>query len=195
MSKVSFFLKRLVRMDFHKMWKTTAFLKQRSGKSRLWLLCDMLRCALRYNAGYMDYKIAEMYRLNDAQKKTVITRGLSNTIVRRMNDKAYWHLFDDKATFNALFQEHIGRNWLKIAPDTDLAAFTAFLSENGDLIAKQKFDFRIAFTLNGEAIEVGCRGVVARLDDQAGLIARYSQPQPYYERKIAEYLKVWNKPG
>lgn len=66
---------------------------------------------------------------------------------------------------------------------------------DGDLIAKQKFDFRIAFTLNGEPIEVGCRGVVARLDDQAGLIARYSQPQPYYERKIAEYLKVWNKQG
>ena len=49
-----------------------------SGKSRLWLLADMLRCALKYNAGYVDYKIAQMYRLNDAQRKTQITRGLSN---------------------------------------------------------------------------------------------------------------------
>ena len=106
MSRITFFLKRLVRMDFHKMWQTTAFLQKRSGKSRLWLLCDMLRCAIKFNAGYMDYKIAEMYRLSDAQKKTVITRGLSNTIVRRMNDKAYWHFFDDKTTFNELFQDH-----------------------------------------------------------------------------------------
>ena len=80
MGKLGFFFKRLVSMDFHKMWQTTAFLKQRSGKSRLWLLCDMLRCAVKFNAGYMDYKIAEMYRLSDAQKRTVITRGLSNTI-------------------------------------------------------------------------------------------------------------------
>lgn len=136
MSKLTFFFKRLVRMDFHKMWVTTGFLKQRSGKSRLWLLADMLRCAVKFNAGYMDYKIAEMYRLSDAQKATVITRGLSNTIVRRMNDKAYWHFFDDKATFNALFKEHIRRNWIKIDPDTDVAAFTQFLSDNADLIAK-----------------------------------------------------------
>ncbi len=136
MSKLTFFFKRLVRMDFAKMWKTTGFLKKRSGKSRAWLLGDMLLCALRYNAGYMDYKIAEMYRLNDEQKRTVITRGLSNTIVRRMNDKAYWYLFDDKATFNELFKEHIGRSWLKIGPDTDVEALKAFLAENGDVIAK-----------------------------------------------------------
>ena len=103
MSRLSFFFKRLVRMDWKAMWKTTKILKERSGKSRLWLLCDMLRCALKYNAGYVDYKIAEMYRLTDEQKKTQITRGLSNTIVRRMNDNAYWYLFDDKATFNRLF--------------------------------------------------------------------------------------------
>jgi hypothetical protein len=134
--KLTFFFKRLVRMDFAKMWKTTAFLQKKSGKSRLWLLWDMLRCALIYNAGYMDYKIAEMYRLTDAQKKTVITRGLSNTIVRRMNDKAYWHLFDDKATFNELFKEQVNRNWMKLTADTDREAFKAFLRENGDLIAK-----------------------------------------------------------
>ena len=105
MSKFSFFLKRLVRMDWKAMWKTAGMLRLKpSGKSRLWLLADMLRCALKYNAGYVDYKIAQMYRLNDAQRKTQITRGLSNQIVRRMNDKAYWYLFDDKATFNELFQ-------------------------------------------------------------------------------------------
>ncbi len=136
MKKLSFFFKRLVRMDFAKMWKTTAFLKKRSGESRLWLLADMLRCALRYNAGYMDYKIAEMYRLTDEQKKTVITRGLSNEIVRRMNDKAYWYLFDDKAVFNELFKEYVGRDWLRLSTDTDTAALKAFLDRNPDVIAK-----------------------------------------------------------
>ena len=70
MSRIGFLLKRAARMDYRKMWATTDFLKERSGKSRPWLMQDMLRCAVKYNAGYMDYKIAEMYRLNDAQKRT-----------------------------------------------------------------------------------------------------------------------------
>lgn len=136
MSKLSFFFKRLVRMDWKAMWQTTALLKERSGKSRLWLLCDMLHCALKYNAGYVDYKIAQFYRLNDAQRRTQITRGLSNTIVRRMNDKAYWYLFDDKSTFNNLFKDEVGRGWLKIADDTTLEDFKAFLRQYPDIIAK-----------------------------------------------------------
>ena len=88
MSRLQFFWHRLVRMDWKAMWKTTGLLKKRSGKSRLWLLIDMLKCAVKYNAGYMDYKIAQMYKLNDEQRKTVITRGISNEIVRRMNPKA-----------------------------------------------------------------------------------------------------------
>ena len=136
MGKLAFFFKRLIRMDWKAMWKTTKILKQRSGKSRLWLLWDMLRCAVKYNAGYVDYKIAQMYRLTDEQKKTQITRGLSNTIVRRMNDKAYWYLFDDKATFNELFKDEVGRDWMKVSADTDPETFRTFLQKNPDIIAK-----------------------------------------------------------
>ncbi|MBR4081120.1 MAG: hypothetical protein IKK21_04990 [Clostridia bacterium] len=118
MSRITFLIKRALKMDWKAMWKTTALLKQRSGKSRLWLLCDMIRCGFKYNAGYMDYKIAAMYNLNDEQRKTVITRGLSNTIVRRMNDQAYWHHFDDKTQFNALFSEWIPRRWMLIDENT-----------------------------------------------------------------------------
>ncbi|MBE0600586.1 MAG: hypothetical protein IH607_02280, partial [Firmicutes bacterium] len=136
MSRLVFFCKRIFRMDFKRFGKTMDFLVKRSGKSRLWLYFDLLKCALVYNAGYMDYKIAEMYRLNAAQKKTVITRGLSNTIVREMNDKAYWHLFDDKCQFNTLFRDDIKRNWMKFSADTTPDELKAFLSENPDIIAK-----------------------------------------------------------
>ena len=136
MSKISFFLKRLVRMDFRAMWRTTLLLKERSGKSRLWLLWDMLRCAVKYNAGYMDYKIAQFYRLNDAQKKTQITRGLSNTIVRRMNDKAYWHFFDNKATFNALFADEVNRAWCEVTAETPTETIRDFLAANEDIMVK-----------------------------------------------------------
>ena len=136
MGRLKFFFKRLVRMDFKAMWKTTELLKVRSGKSRMWLLCDMLDCAVKYNAGYVDYKIAQMYKLNDKQKKTQITRGLSNEIVRRMNDKAYWHYFDDKATFNELFKSEVNRDWMKIEEDMDINELEQFIAMHNTFIAK-----------------------------------------------------------
>ncbi len=136
MSRLQFFWHRLVRMDWKAMWKTTGLLKKRSGKSRLWLMCDMLKCAVKYNAGYVDYKIAQMYKLNDEQRKTVITRGISNEIVRRMNPKEYWHLFDDKAQFNELFKEWIPRKWLLIGEDTDPGALFALCRNSTQLIGK-----------------------------------------------------------
>jgi len=136
MNRLLFFLKRVVRIDYKRMGKTMDYLVKKSGKSRAWLLYDMTRCALKYNAGYMDYKIAEMYRLTDEQKKTVITRGISNTIVRNMNDKAYWHIFDDKTAFNTVFAADIKRSWMKFSSDTTLDELKAFLQENPDVIAK-----------------------------------------------------------
>ena len=136
MSRLSYFVKRAVRIDWKRMRETTKTLEKRSGKSHAWLMRDMLDCALKYNAGYVDYKIAEMYKLNDAQRKTVITRGISNTIVRRMNDKAYWHFFDDKTQFNQLFGEYIHRKWLLINADTDPAALADITEGNTQLIGK-----------------------------------------------------------
>ncbi len=136
MSRLKFLFQRLVRMDYKAMWKTTKLLKERSGKNRLWLLIDMLICAVRYNAGYVDYKIAQFYRLDDAQRRTQITRGISNSIVRRMNDKEYWHFFDNKAEFNTLFAEHVKRDWLEISHGTTVEAMTAFLAGKAAVIAK-----------------------------------------------------------
>ena len=136
MSRMQYFLDRVFKMDWKAMWKTTGLLKKRSGKSRIWLLCDMLKCAVKYNAGYVDYKIAQMYKLNDEQRKTVITRGVSNDIVRRMNDKAYWHLFDDKATFNELFKEWIPRQWLRIDGETKTEDLFVLCRAHQQLIGK-----------------------------------------------------------
>lgn len=136
MSRLTYFFKRLVKMDWKAMWATTGLLKQRSGKSRLWLMADMLRCAVKYNAGYIDYKIAQMYSLNDEQRSTVITRGISNSIVRRMNDKAYWHFFDDKTQFNALFKEWIPRKWLLINDTTTEDDVATLVAEQTQLIGK-----------------------------------------------------------
>ncbi|MBR6165655.1 MAG: hypothetical protein IKQ45_07010 [Clostridia bacterium] len=136
MTRMQYFRHRLFRMDWKAMWKTTGLLKKRSGKSRIWLITDMVKCAVRYNAGYIDYKIAQMYKLNDEQRKTVITRGISNEIVRRMNNKEFWHYFDDKAQFNEQFKKWIPRKWIRIEPDTDPDALYALCRDQEEMIGK-----------------------------------------------------------
>ena len=136
MSRITFVLKRVMKMDFSRMRQTARMLHKKTGKSTLWLLADMARCAAKYNAGYMDYKIAEMYKLSDAQRRTVITRGLSNEIVRRMNDKAYWHHFDDKTQFNTLFSKWVNRDWIKIDESLTQETLEGFLKKHKDCIFK-----------------------------------------------------------
>ncbi|MBE5776859.1 MAG: hypothetical protein E7326_05075 [Clostridiales bacterium] len=136
MSKLSYLAKRAAKMDWKRMLQTARMLHKKTGKSTAWLLKDMLNCALRYNAGYVDYKIAEMYRLSDAQKRTVITRGISNRIVKNMNDKAYWHHFDDKTEFNTLFAAQVRRDWMKMTADTAADELAAFLSRHDVILYK-----------------------------------------------------------
>ena len=136
MSKLTYAAKRALKMDWKRMAQTADMLHKKTGKSRAWLLRDMVNCALRYNAGYMDYKIAAMYNLNDAQRRTVITRGISNGIVRRMNDKAYWHNFDDKTEFNTLFADQVGRKWIKADEALTEDALRAFLSDLPNVLYK-----------------------------------------------------------
>lgn len=136
MSRIGYFIKRLAKIDNRRFKKTFAELRELTGKSSAGLAFDLLVCGLRYNAGYMDYKIARMDRLNRAQRKTVITRGISNSIVKRMNDKAYWRYFDDKCVFNATFSKWIGREWLRADSSLTPETLAAFLEGKGPLFIK-----------------------------------------------------------
>ena len=136
MSRTQYFWNRFFKMDWKAMLQTISILKKRSGKSRIWLLNDMRKCAVKYNAGYIDYKIAQMYKLNDAQRKTVITRGISNDIVRRMNPKEYWHFFDDKTEFNTTFAQWIPRKWLRIDDRTNPDELYELCRRNDALLGK-----------------------------------------------------------
>lgn len=136
MSKLNYVMKRLGKIDRKRMEDTLIYLEKKTGKSRNWLVRDMIRCALRYNAGYIDYKIAEMYRLTPRQRRTVITRGKSNEIVHRMNDKAHWHFFDDKTEFNTLFADQVKRSWVRADQNLTLEQLSAFLSGKDAMLYK-----------------------------------------------------------
>ena len=136
MSKIVFFFKRLARLDLKRFRETLRMIRRQTGRSTPFLLADLLVCGIRYNAGYMDYMIARMDRLSHAQRKTIITRGISNSIVRRMNDKAFWHYFDDKALFNLTFSRWVKRQWMRVDAGTRVQDLAAFCEGKGALFAK-----------------------------------------------------------
>ena len=161
MSRLSYMMKRAMKMDYRAMLKTANMLHKKCGRSRIWLLLDMVKCAAKYNAGYIDYKIAEMYRLNEAQRRTQITRGISNSIVSRMNDKKFWHFFDNKTEFNELFRDQVKRDWINLTTATK-EQFAAFLEGRGDIICKP---------IDGSSGQ----GIVGRTPES------YSDPDALYE--------------
>ena len=136
MGRIGFFLKRLAKLDTRRFRETLEMIRSQTGRSTPWLLADLFICGIRYNAGYMDYMIARMDRLNHAQRRTVITRGISNTIVRRMNDKEYWRYFDDKTLFNATFARWVKRGWMRVDASTRPEDLAAFCQGKGALFAK-----------------------------------------------------------
>ncbi|GHU72897.1 hypothetical protein AGMMS49992_09860 [Clostridia bacterium] len=138
MNRIRYLIRRALHMDWGKMLSTARHLAPIAKRSVLWLMADMFRCAIKYQAGYMDYKIAEFYRLTDAQRATQITRGKSNAIVQRMNDKADWHFFDNKNEFNTLFAEYLHRDWFDLTSNDAAvsSALATWLKGRGDIIAK-----------------------------------------------------------
>lgn len=109
--------------------------KAKSGKSSLFIFFDMIACGVKYQAGYTDYALFEMYNLNSAQRKTVVTRGINNSFIKRFNDPAYIDVFEDKRKFNFAFSDFLNRDWLDVEKATE-SDFTAFLKKHPCFIAK-----------------------------------------------------------
>ena len=47
MSRLTYMVKRALKMDWKRMWETAGMLEKKSGKSRAWLLADMFKCAAK----------------------------------------------------------------------------------------------------------------------------------------------------
>lgn len=135
MSKLSFIVHRLRHMNYGQMNDTIKELSTKTGKTKLFIFCDMAVCAVRYGAGYVDYRITEMYNLSHAQRKTQITRGKSNKIVKLTEPRELWHCFDNKTEFNTIFAENIKRDWIDFK-NTDKETFTEWLKGKDDIIVK-----------------------------------------------------------
>lgn len=135
MGKIKYLFKRIIKMDYKNMFKIAKAISKKTKKNTLMIVIDMIKCGLKYQAGYYDYQEFEFYNLNTEERKTYLTRGKNNEIVKRFNDKSSFHKFEDKAEFNSIFNNYLKRNWMVLNGE-NFSEFETFLKNNRSIIVK-----------------------------------------------------------
>ena len=83
MGRITYILKRIKTMDKKAMINKINSIHKKTNMSKIQILKDMQKCAVKYGAGYMDYDLFEMYNLTDEQRDTYLTRGRNNELVKK----------------------------------------------------------------------------------------------------------------
>jgi len=122
-------------MDYRGLWRTIREIARENRKASLLILVDMMWCVIRYGAGYIDYRIFDFARLSGAQRKTFVTQGKNENLIRRLNRKSDCRLMNDKIEFNKLFESYIGREWIDLRACSK-EEFASFLKGKSAIIAK-----------------------------------------------------------
>ncbi len=134
MGRTKYLFYAVKNLDKKNMFKTIKKISEKSNKNTIIIFLDVVWCGIRYQAGYYDYLEFEFYNLNSKQRKTYVTRGINNQIVKKYNDKSKWYIFDDKVQFHKLFKDFTKRKYLKL--DNNIEEFEKFLKEHQKIIAK-----------------------------------------------------------
>lgn len=135
MPSVSYLIKRIKNMSFKSMLERVEMVKTKTSKPKFLIFLDMVWCGFRYGAGYVDYDVIGFYKLNHAQRKTMLTRGINNKFVKQLNKKDYWHIFDNKNEFNSTFSKFVTRDWIYPVSENKEAVME-WLEKHEDFFAK-----------------------------------------------------------
>lgn len=135
MNKLKYMIKRIFKMNYKGFFTTICFIHNKTKKSRVFIFFDMIYTGIKFQAGYMDYKLFEMYNMNNKEKATIITRGVNNNYIKLLNDPEDSKIFHDKVLFNEKFKEYLNRDYLYLK-DKDYSDFVLFCNKHSTFIAK-----------------------------------------------------------
>ncbi len=137
MKKLKYLVGRIFNLNFKQMKEKIKDINKKTNKSKIYILFDMIICGIKYQAGYMDYWLFEMYDLNNKQRKTILTRGKNNYLINKYNNKDYIHIFENKDEFLDKFKDFVKRDFL-ILTDKNYKDFEKFIKKHNEFIAKPK---------------------------------------------------------
>lgn len=135
MEKLEFLFKTFKSFSVKTLFKISNKISKDKNKSRFFIIIDMISCAIKYGAAFYDYQEFEFYNLNSHQRKTYLTRGINNKIVKKYNNKKYWYIFNDKFIFNKKFEKYLNRDIINLN-EASLDEFIKFVEDKDKIIAK-----------------------------------------------------------
>ena len=117
MGNIKYYLKRIKAMDKKAMFRVIDGIAEETGKNKVFLFFDIIWCGMRHGAGYSDYNLFEMYNLNEAQRKTYLTRRRNNDLIKKYNKPEAFDVLENKEKFNEEFNEYLHRSWIRVRED------------------------------------------------------------------------------
>ena len=135
MGKIKYLSKRILSLDYKNMLNIAKGVAKKAKKNYLFILFDMVICGIKYQAGYYDYQEFEFYNLNKKERKTYLTRGKNNEIVKRFNDKSKFYIFDNKEEMYKKFAKFLKRDWMIINKEK-LEEFINFFKKYNAIVVK-----------------------------------------------------------
>lgn len=132
MRKIKFLIKSFKLSTIKTLLNVAKKVKKQSKKK--FVIFDILYCSIKYQTAFYDYLEFEFYSLNKEQRKTYLTNGKNNQIVRMFNDKSYWHILDNKNEFNDYFKKYLKRDYLN--PNFTKEDLNRFLKDKSNIIVK-----------------------------------------------------------
>ncbi len=186
MKKIRYVLRRIFEMNFKQMFQKIDEVHKKSKKSKISIFFDMIYCGFKYQAGYMDYWLFEMYFLNKEQRKTILTRGKNNNIIKRLNDPNYIHIFENKGEFNNRFKKFIKRDWI-ILNNEDKNNFNEF-----DKLLKNK-EYIICKPLSGSCGKGIEKIKISNYKNHKDLYDYLIKKQLFLIEEVIEQNKVLNE--
>lgn len=134
MGKAKYLIKRILKMNYKQFFDTIDTVHSKTNKNKLSIFIDIINCGIKYQAGYIDYNLFEMYNLTKEERKTIITRGINNEILKKYNDLSKAYIFEDKALFNKLYDKYLNREWIYLKDN--LEEFKKYLKNKKEIIVK-----------------------------------------------------------
>ena len=118
MGKLSYILGCVTRMDYPELFRTVGTVHKITGKNSVGILADVVKCGLKYGAGFNDYLLCEFYNLTDAQAGHLHHPQREQHLGQPFKRPEYYHFFDNKSEFYTTFGKYIGRQWLDFGKAT-----------------------------------------------------------------------------
>lgn len=136
MRRFIYILKRIGGFDYKRMFMTAKKISKICHKPVLFIVFDMIYCAIQFGAGYMDYFEFEFYLLNNLQRKSYLTVEMNNRIIANYNDKSEMKKFSNKTLFNKIFKNYIHRDYIDLN-HADKTEFKNFCSDKMMVVCKK----------------------------------------------------------